>query len=54
MQAVAATVAALITWGVSVPAAAAVVLAAVCVVATLRTTLQPSAPVASMAAPTSA
>jgi len=54
VQAVAATVAALITWGVSVPAAAAVVLAAVCVVATLRTTLQPSAPVASMAAPTSA
>ena len=52
--ALAASVAALITWGVSVPAVAAVALAAICVVATMRTTLQPSAPVVRTAAPTSA
>jgi len=53
VQAVAATVAGAVCWGVSAQAAAVALAAAVCVVATLRTSL-PAASAPPVAAPTSA
>ncbi len=54
VQAIAATVAGAVTWGVSAQAVGVTVVAAVCVVATMRTSLPSTAAAAPVAAPTSA
>ncbi|MGZ4693384.1 MAG: hypothetical protein ACXWCM_02065 [Acidimicrobiales bacterium] len=54
VQATAAIAAGLVTWGLSAPTLGVTALAAVCVVATLRTSLQPTATAPAVAAPTSA
>ena len=54
VQAVAATIAGAVTWGLTPPTLAVAVLASVCVVATMRTTLQPAASAPTTAATTPA